>query len=435
MARDRSGMIFERGKGIWYARVTFTDPTGRRRYVKRRAENKSDARDIIKRLLREIDESGGAVVDGNGLTLGKYLDRWLEAAARPRVSDRTYADYEDLLRRYVRPAMGRKRLSDVRPLDIQSLYSRMQTEGGSWYAVVVYGDASNPKRKQKRAKDEAEAKALLGEMRKAVKKSGREVLESGIETRPLSARTVRYTHAVLTSAFKQAVKWGLLPRNPAALVELPKQARKEMSALSPDEAARFVAACDGDRWGIVFKLALATGMRPGEYLALQWKDVDLSDGLLTVRRTLYWNRRGGGWQFGQTKTSRSRRSIPLPLSLTRALAQHKRSQAEQRLRAGSRYTSQDLVFATTDGSPLTPQNLFRRHYRPTLKRAGLATSFRLYDLRHSCATLLLATNENPKVVSERLGHASITLTLDTYSHVLPSMQQAAAEKLEKILFG
>ncbi|MFY9611630.1 MAG: hypothetical protein WAU45_23830 [Blastocatellia bacterium] len=134
--------------------------------------------------------------------------------------------------------------------------------------MVEYGDASNPKRKQKRAKDEAEAAALLKEMRKAIKDSGKEILESRIETRPLSARTVRYAHAVLTSALKQAVKWGLLPRNPAALVELPKQVRKEMSALSPEEAARFVAASEQDRWGVLFKFALATGMRPEEYLGL-----------------------------------------------------------------------------------------------------------------------------------------------------------------------
>jgi integrase len=435
MARDRSGMIFERGKGIWYARVTFTDTTGRRRYVKRRGENKSDAKEIVKRLLREIEDSGGAVVEGNGVTLGKYLDRWLQVAARPRVSDRTFADYEDLLRRYVRPAMSRKRLSDVRPLDIQALYSRMQTEGGSWYSIVVYGEASNPKRKQKRAKDEADANVLLREMRKAARESGQEILKSHIETRPLSARTVRYTHAVLTSAFKQAVKWGLLPRNPASLVELPKQARKEMSALSPEEAARFVEACSLDRLGVLFKFALATGMRPEEYLGLQWKDIDLRNGVATVQRTLCWHRKGGGWSFGEPKTARSRRSMPLPSSLVQALAVHKRAQAEERLKAGAAYATQDLVFATSAGGPLMPQNFFRRHFRPILKRAGLPDSIRLYDLRHSCATLLLSANENPKVVSERLGHASIVLTLDTYSHVLPSMQQAASDKLERILFG
>lgn len=146
-----------------------------------------------------------------------------------------------------------------------------------------------------------------------------------------------------------------------------------------------------------------------------------------MQRTLCWNRKGGGWCFGESKTSRSRRSMPLPFSLVQALARHKREQAEERLQAGPAYASQDLVFATSEGGPLMPQNLFRRHYRPILKRAGLPKSIRLYDLRHSCATLLLSANENPKVVSERLGHASITLTLDTYSHVLPSMQQAASE--------
>lgn len=368
MARDRSGMIFERGKGIWYARVTFTDTTGRRRYVKRRAENKSDAKDMAKRLLREIDDSGGAVVEGNAVTVSRYFDRWLEAAAKPRVSARTFTDYGDLLRRYVRPAMGRKKLSDVRPLDIQSLYSAMQTKGGSWYVVVVYGEASNPKTKQKRAKDEAEATAILKEMRKHIKAAGREILSSQIETRPLSARTVRYTHAVLTSAFKQAVKWGLLPRNPAALVELPKQTRKEMCALSPDEAARFVAACEDDHLGILFKFALATGMRPEEYLGLQWKDINLREGIATVQRTLCWNRKGGGWSFGEPKTSRSRRSMPLPFSLVQALSHHKSAQAEERLKAGRAYTFQDLVFATSGGGPLMPQNLFRRHYRPMHSR-------------------------------------------------------------------
>ena len=432
--RERSGMIFERGKGIWYARVTFTDPTGRRRYLKRRAENKSDAKDIVKRLIREIDDSGGVIVEGNGLTVSKYLDRWIETAAKPRLSGRTFADYEDLLRRYVRPALGRKRLGDLRPLDIQALYSRMQTEGGSWYAVVVYGSAADRKSKQKRAKSEADAALLLREMRQVIKNSGKQIFESRIETRPLSARTVRYAHAVLTSALKQAVKWGLLPRNPASLVELPKQTRKEMRALSPEEACRFVAACNEDRWGLVFKLALATGMRPEEYLGLQWKDIDLTTGIVTIKRTLCWNRKGGGWCFGEPKTTRSRRSVPLPSTLIGALRHHKREQAEERLKKGESYVFQDLVFATVEGGPLMPQNLFRRHYRPILEKAGLPIAIRLYDLRHSCATLLLSANENPKVVSERLGHASITLTLDTYSHVLPSMQQAASNKLERILF-
>lgn len=380
MARDRSGMVFEREKGAWYARVTFTDQSGKRRYIKRRGETKSPAKEIVKQILRDLDDSGDMVIEGNQITVNKYFDRWLSTAAKPRLSERTFQDYEDLLRRYIRPAMGNKRLSDLRPLDVQALYSDMQERG-------------------------------------------------------LSARTVRYTHAVLSSGLKQAIKWGLMTRNPASMAELPKQTRKEMQSLSPESAAKFLAAAVKDKWGIIFSFALVTGMRPEEYLGLQWKDVDFQSGLVTVQRTLCWRRRGGGWYFGEPKTSRSRRSIPLPYSIIGVLAEHKRHQAEKRLRMGPSYQNYDLVFNSDNGGPLLPQNLFRRHFKPILKEAGLDQSIRMYDLRHSCATLLLASNENPKVVSERLGHASITLTLDTYSHVLPSMQKEASDKLERMLFN
>jgi integrase len=156
--------------------------------------------------------------------------------------------------------------------------------------------------------------------------------------------------------------------------------------------------------------------------------------MATVRRTLVW-RKGGGWYFGEPKTSRSRRTVPLPVSLVGALSDHRRKQGERRLKKGPDYQHNDLVFATSEGTPILLRNLVRRHFRPILTRAKVNKSLRLYDLRHSCATLLMSVGENPKVVSERLGHASIVLTLDTYSHVLPSMQQAATEKLEKILYG
>lgn len=176
-------------------------------------------------------------------------------------------------------------------------------------------------------------------------------------------------------------------------------------------------------------------MRPEEYLGLQWKDVDLSKGIATVQRALVRNRSGGGWTFTQPKTARSRRNIPLPASVVSALVAHKRQQSEERLKAGAAYQNHDLIFASLEGTPLMMRNLLRRHFKPILKRAKISQDMRLYDLRHSCATLLLTANEPPKVVGERLGHASITLTLDTYSHVLPSMQQAASDKLESLLFG
>ncbi|HEY0545755.1 MAG TPA: site-specific integrase, partial [Pyrinomonadaceae bacterium] len=159
------------------------------------------------------------------------------------------------------------------------------------------------------------------------------------------------------------------------------------------------------------------------------------NGILIVQRAIAWHRKGGGFDFTAPKTAHSRRSIPLPASVAQALAAHKRQQAEERLMAGALYQNYGLVFAALEGTPVMIRNLVRRHFKPTLKRAELSESIRLYDLRHSCATLLLSAGENPKVVSERLGHASITLTLDVYSHVLPTMQEAASEKLEAMLFG
>lgn len=338
--------------------------------------------------------STGTFVEASPLTVNAYLDKWLEAAARPRLTERTYISYEWLLTKHIRPALGDKKLADIRPLHVQAIY---------------------------------------GQMMAAKLKENEEPKPGVTYGRGLSARSVRYTHAVLSSAFKQAVRWHMLAHNPCEAVELPRMAQREMLAFSPEEAARFLKAAAEDKFAALFMFALATGMRPEEYLALKWSDVDLARGAATVVRTLIW-RKGGEWYFGEPKTSRSRRTVPFPASVLSALQEHKRRQAAERLKAGAGYQNNELVFAMSNGRPILLRTLDRRHFKPTLQRAKLPQSFRLYDLRHSCATLLLAANEHPKVVSERLGHASITLTLDTYSHVLPSMQQAASEKLESILF-
>lgn len=230
------------------------------------------------------------------MTVDEYLDKWLETAARPRLRQRTYEYYVEMLKRYVRPILGNRKLSDLRPLDIQALYTHMTA----------------PKLKQ-RARPQQGITYGLG----------------------LSARTVRYCHIVLSSALKQAVKWMMLSQNPASLVGLPKAVRKEMQSLSPEEAASFLKAAADDRWSALFALALATGMRPAEYLALQWKDVDLKNGILIVQRAIAWRRKGGGFNFTPPKTAQSRRSIPLPVSVVQALAAHKRQQAEERLKAGA----------------------------------------------------------------------------------------------------
>jgi integrase len=202
-------------------------------------------------------------------------------------------------------------------------------------------------------------------------------------------------------------------------------------AFTPEEARRFLEAARSDRHYLVFHLALATGMRPEEYLGLQWKEVDFEHAAVSVQRALVWSRiTPGRWSLEEPKTKESRRTIPLALPLVHELRRHRDAQAELRLRTGS-----DFVFCSQAGTPLNLDNLRHRHFQPILKRAGLPSNVRLYDLRHTCASLLGLAGEHPQVIKERLGHATITLTLDTYSHVFPTMQRTATEKLDAILRG
>jgi len=255
------------------------------------------------------------------------------------------------------------------------------------------------------------------------------MLENG-----LSPRTVRYTHMVLRSALDQAVRWGKLYRNPTELVDLPRQEKEEMKVLSPKQATTFMEASIYSPWKALFSLLLTSGMRPGEALGLKWSDVDFESKRITINRTLT-RAQGGGWKLEEPKTSRSRRTIPIPSTVMKDLDEHKRAQTAEILRAKpGKYNDQGFVFSAGNGEPANNKNIVRRHFKPLLEVAGLP-NIRLYDLRHSCATLLLSAGENPKIVSERLGHASITLTLDTYSHVLPDMQEKAADKLEDMLFN
>jgi integrase len=376
----RAGQLIQRGKKAFLLRIFLgrDATTGKRRYRNVNFHgNKTAAQTRLNGLLR--DGSLGLLVEPARTTLSEYLDQWLEGAAKVRVRPRTLQGYTELLDRYIRPDLGNRRLSKLTPLDIQRTYASMLDNG-------------------------------------------------------LSATTVRHAHGVLRAALNQAVKWRVLVVNPALAVELPKARKREMKAFSPEQAKKFLAHAAHDRLCALFSLALTTGMRPGEYLGLQWRDVDLKKGAVVVRRTLVPNS-DGGWDFAEPKTAQSARTIPLSRSVTRALIEHRRVQAEEKLKAGETYEDHDLVFAGPRGHALQLRNLVHRHFKPILKEAKLPAALRLYDLRHSCATLLLSQGEHPKVVSERLGHASVTLTLDTYSHVLPTMQQQAADRLEAVLFG
>ncbi len=245
-------------------------------------------------------------------------------------------------------------------------------------------------------------------------------LYSELANRGASPRTRQLVHAVLHRAFGQAVKWGQLPQNVCDAVEKPRVPKRAMTVWSPNETSRFLEAARSDRLYALYVLALLTALRQGELLGLQWQDIDLKTGALAVRFTLVEIK--GALSLSEPKTSKGKRRVDLPRLATVALREHReRMMAEGHIGG--------YVFCDSQGGPLRKSNVVRRSFRPLMQRAAVLL-IRFHDLRHTAATLLLQQGVHPKVVQERLGHAQIGVTLDTYSHVLPSMQAAAAQRLD-----
>ena len=243
--------------------------------------------------------------------------------------------------------------------------------------------------------------------------------------------SVNKEHVTLHKALDQAVKWRMVPRNAAEVVKAPRPTpREEMRTLSAEEARRLLEAARGDRLEALYVLALTTGMRQGELLALKWRDVDLENATLVVLCTITLS--GGRILRGEPKTRKSRRTIRQSEASVRALRGHLDRQVGEIERLGDLYKDQGLVFASEVGSVMSPTNLRRRSFAPLLKRAGLPR-VRFHDLRHTCATLLFGRNVHPKYVQELLGHSNVGITLDTYSHVIPGMGDQTARVMEDLL--
>jgi integrase len=369
MAR-KVGQIIRRGTRTWLVGVYSGRDveTKKRTYLNQTVHGGlRDAQAYLNKMLGERDR--GRKLDSSKQTLNHYLDQWLELCAKPRLRTKSLKDYEGLLRRYVRPGLGPKALASISALDIQTLY--------------------------------------------------RDLL-----ARNLSARSIRYTHAVLRSALKQAMRWNLILANPADSVDLPRQGRRQIGVLTVEQARTFVKAISDHPYWAVFALALTTGMRPSEYLGLTWNDLDLDRGTVSVSHALEWQK--GGWQFAETKRSRSRRVVKLQAWVVALLREQVPKEQEAR--------GNVLLFRTRRGGPIRESRFVQDHFKPLLRAAGLP-AIRLYDLRHTAATISLIAGVSPKVISEQLGHASVAFTLDVYSHVLPHMQDEAAEKVQALLLN
>lgn len=375
------GSIRQQGKQSWEVRIYIgRREDGRKLYRSHTVHgNKKDAQRELAKLLHEFNT--GAYVEPSRMTVKEYLERWLQDYARSSVAPKTFERYAEIVRLHLIPALGAIPLAKLQPLHIQGCYS----------------DAL---------------------------RAGRRDGKGG-----LSAQTVLHHHRVLREALQQAVRWQLLARNPADAVEPPRPQPKEMCALDEQQAARLLDAAKGSRLYAPVVLAVTTGMRRGEILALRWQDVDLQAGTLSVRQSLEQTR--DGLTFKQPKTQKGRRVVALPPLAVEALRRHKAEQAKERLLLGPGYQDNGLVCAQPDGQPWRPDALTNA-FAYLVRKAGVPP-VRFHDLRHSHATLLLRQGVHPKVVSERLGHATVGITLDTYSHVLPGMQEEAARKLDVAL--
>ena len=243
----------------------------------------------------------------------------------------------------------------------------------------------------------------------------------------LSPTTVLHLHRVLHRALRQAVRWGSIPRNVTETVDPPSMAKTQHQALTAEQAKQFLAAVREDQLEALYVLAIMTGMRQGELLGLHWHEVDLEKETIHVRSQL---KRGG--VLGSPKTDSSRRQLDLPAIAIEALRRHRIRQIHERFQAGASWSESDLVFTNSVGNATNPANLRSRSFIPLLKRTGLP-NIRFHDLRHSTATLLLSLGINPKIVQELLGHSQISITMDVYSHALPTMQREAMDDLNRLL--
>jgi integrase len=366
------GQIIPRGEKKWLVRIYMgRDAVGKRICPSETVKGTfKQAEQRLTQRLAELDQ--GTYTAPTKQTVAEFLTKWLDTI-KSHVSPATLRGYSDNVKNHITPRMGGIRLDKLQPQTIQTAYADLETSG-------------------------------------------------------LSPRTVRGIHQVLHQALEQAVEWNMIYRNPTAYVNLPKMVRSEMQVFNPSQVALLLETTKDTADFPMWSLALNSGMRPQEYLVLKWDD--FVDSKITVVRALKQNGTGG-YYVADTKTKRGRRSFTLPSSTVAALEAHKKKQAGEILAAGPSCVRNGYIFANASGGH-QDMSAVRRRWKTLLKRLKLP-EIRLYDTRHTNATLLLGAGVNPKVVAERLGHSSVTLTLDTYSHVLSELDEQTAEVLEGVL--
>jgi len=371
-------------RNCYYVKVSYKDPTtGQAKRKKLKGTNKkAESLKIGQKWLQDLE--GGLLPDADKTTLWEWLERWLQDYAKPTLRVKSYDKYEGCMRCYIKPQLGNVQLGNLKSPDVQRVLNKLLSEGG---------------------------------------RGGK-----GIST-----STVKATRRYLSMALEQAIKAGLLTRNVVKDTIPPKLIKKEIHPLTKEQAVALlgVAKTKGQIPHIVMLLALSTGMRLGEIFGLQWDCVDLKKGIIFIRRALITGRKliEGKW-LQEPKTQKSKRQIPLPTEVAEELRKYKAWQEEYIEQFGDKYENNNFVVSNMFGKPVDTSNFTTRHFKTMLLDASIDRSVKFHDLRHTHATILLLEGINPKIVQERLGHSTITMTLDTYSHLLPDMQDAAVKALE-----
>jgi integrase len=363
--RPGEGTVYKRKDGRFACEVTLEDHSRKVYYFKTEKEA------LDKQLEVRMQMAQGTLATGPQQTVKQFLEYWLEDVYKPSVRLKTYSNCHTIVHTHLIPGLGHFKLQKLAAQHVQSFYSK-KMKGGT------------------------------------------------------SASRIKGVHVALHTALEHARRLKLVTTNVCNDVQLPRQEEVEIQPLMPEQAKLLLQKVKEHRLEMLLTLALATGMREGELLALRWSDVDFQSGVLSVRRTVQ-HITHYGFVENEPKTAKGRRKIVLPQFVVEALTRHHVDQLKKRLEVGEVWNSRDLVFPAVKGG-FQFASVLRGHFHKLLKEVGLP-DVRFHDLRHSAATLLLSMGVPPKVVQELLGHSNISITMNIYSHVLPSMQKEAADKM------
>ncbi len=372
------GSIWEIGNHSWRLQVYVSEPGGKRRHFETVHGNKGDAQRRLREVLTSLDR--GVPTPSGRLTLAEHLHQWLEGYVKANCSQRTQEGYQSIVEQHLIPCLGHIQLKHLTKQAIESYYG------------------------QAREKKSAGGKGL-------------------------SPRTVHHQHRVLSQALKQAVIDGYLGSNPCGLIKLKVPRNKAMRTMTPGEVEALLDTAKDNQYYPVVYMAVSSGLRQAELLGLRWRDLDLDLLSISVSQVLY--KRRGVCMFPEPKTEHSRRRVAMTPKLALFLRGYKVEREVLSLERGKPLTDDDLVFSNVEGKPLDPCVLSHDFAR-TVKGAGLK-GVRFHDLRHTFASLMLLRGAKPKVISEALGHASMSFTMDSYSHIIEGMQEDAMALLDEVL--